>query len=384
MSRQADPTSAVIEAIRIAKNQFNASQVEWVLVFFTPPHIPHAEQIWQTIKSQTHCECIAGCSGTGVISGMGEIEGSPGISIMLGSLPGIESRALAKIQVAPDAPSVSQQLKETLEAFHGPSPLFLFFPDAYQHLPYNFINTLNYVSTHPNSFGAGSCDDGIQRRSVQLGPEGVVRHGISGLCFGDISDFSVGITQSCTPIGDPMFITEVRDNMIVSLDGYPALEVYATVASNMGLSTIEEAAEHVLICFPLNKEVPEFTGENSLARNLDGIDVVSKGLMVPQIVQEGEVLSLAYRSGPTAEQDLYDMLNRLKQSVPKTPTFGIYLNCSARGPGLYGRPDVDSHAIREVLGEFPLIGFFGGYELASVSMGLQLYSYTGVLLLVTL
>ena len=69
---------------------------------------------------------------------------------------------------------------------------------------------------------------------------------------------------------------------------------------------------------------------------------------------------------------------------PEPPAFGVYFNCAARGEALYGRPDVDTEVIREILGEFPLIGFFGGYELARVPAGLQLYSYTGVLVLVYL
>ena len=45
---------------------------------------------------------------------------------------------------------------------------------------------------------------------------------------------------------------------------------------------------------------------------------------------------------------------------------------------------VDSQIIIEILGEFPLIGFYGGYELAQMPQGVQLYTYTGVLVLVYL
>ena len=75
------------------------------------------------------------------------------------------------------------------------------------------------------------------------------------------------------------------------------------------------------------------------------------------------------------------MLERLKAKEPELPAFGVYFNCAARGEAVYGRKDVDLEAIQEVLGEFPLIGFFGGFELAQVPAGLQLYSYTGVLVL---
>ena len=68
----------------------------------------------------------------------------------------------------------------------------------------------------------------------------------------------------------------------------------------------------------------------------------------------------------------------------KIPDFGVYFNCSSRGEALYGRTNVDTQIIREILGEFPLIGFYGGYEMAQMTKGVQLYTYTGVLVLVYL
>ena len=78
------------------------------------------------------------------------------------------------------------------------------------------------------------------------------------------------------------------------------------------------------------------------------------------------------------------MLHRLKKKNDEKPTFGIYFNCASRGDALYGKPNVDITYIQEILGEFPLIGFFGAYEMAQMPQGVQLYSYTGVLVLIYL
>ena len=78
------------------------------------------------------------------------------------------------------------------------------------------------------------------------------------------------------------------------------------------------------------------------------------------------------------------MLHRLKDKKEGLPTFGIYFNCASRGEALYGQPNVDITYIREILGEFPLIGFFGAYEMAQLPQGVQLYSYTGILVLIYL
>ena len=380
LSRNPDTLSALEEALQSAYAHSDLQQVDWGLVFFTAPHLPQAEEIRSQLVTETGCRALAGCSGAGVLTGDGEVTGDPALAVMLAHTPGVTPLAFAKYQELPDSASVNQQLKETLERFHDDA-LVLLFPDVYRNQPFNFINTMNYAKTRPVVFGAGSCDDGRLQESVQLGADGTVRCGAGGLALAGIPRYRVGVTQSCVPLGDPMFITEVKDNLIMRLDDHPALEVFVTVGSELGLTSLESAAHHLLLSFPLDPEKPEFTAEAALVRNLTGIDVPSQGLEVPQLIEEGMVVSFAYRSPVTAEQDLYGMLERLKAEEPELPGFGVYFNCAARGEALYGRADVDTDAIREVLGEFPLVGFFGGYELACVPAGLQLYSYTGVLVL---
>ena len=119
-----------------------------------------------------------------------------------------------------------------------------------------------------------------------------------------------------------------------------------------------------------------------MVRHLTGIDVARQGLQVSQIIEKGTVVSFAYRSAISARDDLNAMLKRMKKEKP--PSFGIYFNCAARGEALYGKSDVDIQLIHEQLGDFPLAGMFGGYEMAKVPRGLQLYTYTGVLVLIYL
>jgi small ligand-binding sensory domain FIST len=45
-------------------------------------------------------------------------------------------------------------------------------------------------------------------------------------------------------------------------------------------------------------------------------------------------------------------------------------------------PGIDTAYIRQALGDFPLIGFFGGYELAPLEGANHLFAYTGVLALI--
>jgi small ligand-binding sensory domain FIST len=121
-----------------------------------------------------------------------------------------------------------------------------------------------------------------------------------------------------------------------------------------------------------------------LVRNIIGLDS-SKGIIaVADEVREGQSMIFTLRDGQRARDDLGQMLQRQAQRLNgKKPAFGLYFNCCARGASLYGIADIDTAYIRQSLGEFPLIGMFGGYELAPLGGANQLFAYTGVLALLS-
>ena len=384
VSSESNPEAAVAEVLNSAIKEVNLAQIHWVLIFFTPDHFVHAGRLHELILEQTKCECIAGCSGMGVITGEGEITQGPGLVLMAGFTPELHLKALAKYQELEHSAGVTQQLREELENFGDEKSLFLFFPDVYQHQPNNFINMFNYLKSSPSVYGGGSCNDGNKETSIQFGPNIVTLNGAGGLAMAGMTDFVAGVTQSCATLGEPMFVTETKDDLILSLDGKPALEVFTEVAKEFEFRDMEQAAEQLLLSFPLDPEEPLFTGEGAMARHVTGVDVNSQGITTSQIIHQGGVVSFAYRNHKSAEIDIRAMLTRLKNKNSNTPDFGIYFNCASRGEALYGRSNVDTQIIKEILGEFPLIGFYGGYELAQMPQGVQLYTYTGVLVLVYL
>ena len=136
--------------------------------------------------------------------------------------------------------------------------------------------------------------------------------------------------------------------------------------------------------------LPADAKENSVApghyvvRNIVGLDADNGILGVAEEVAEGEAMIFTLRDGQRARDDLNQMLQRQADKLAgRTPAFGFYFNCCARGNALYGFPGIDTAYIRQALGDFPLIGFFGGYELAPLGGANHLFAYTGVLALIT-
>ena len=78
-----------------------------------------------------------------------------------------------------------------------------------------------------------------------------------------------------------------------------------------------------------------------------------------------------HRTAEQSERDMRRMVTKLSTRTEGQLEFGIYFDCSARGRALYGREGVDTEVIRNIMGDFPLIGMLGGFEMAT-TMGLPL------------
>ncbi len=78
---------------------------------------------------------------------------------------------------------------------------------------------------HQLKWRRAKCDDGSDRISVQFGSEGVVANGAGGLGFNGIPQYVAGVTQSCKTIGDPMFVTDFEDDLVLTLAEPPAPQV---------------------------------------------------------------------------------------------------------------------------------------------------------------
>ena len=115
-------------------------------------------------------------------------------------------------------------------------------------------------------------------------------------------------------------------------------------------------------------------------RNLVGADQSSGALAVAERVRVGQTVQFQIRDAEASREDLRGMLDEVATRLgERRPAFGCYFNCAGRGRGLFGVPDHDVTLIRERLGEFPLIGFFGNGEFAPIGRRNFFHNYTGAL-----
>jgi small ligand-binding sensory domain FIST len=197
--------------------------------------------------------------------------------------------------------------------------------------------------------------------------------GLSGvLLAGDVAVVT-GLSQGCSPIGPVHTITEAEQNIVMEIDGRPALEVFREEIGEVLARDMRKVAGFIFAALPI---AGSDTGDY-LVRNLTGIDTGKGWLAIGAEVAAGDGIMFTRRDRNSALDDFERMLDRLKRRIDRPIRGGLYVSCIARGPNLFGPDAVETRLIAEHLGQFPLTGFFANGEISHD----RVYAYTGVLTL---
>jgi small ligand-binding sensory domain FIST len=199
--------------------------------------------------------------------------------------------------------------------------------------------------------------------------------GVSGILFAPEIGVQTGLSQGCTPIGESHVISDCLDNVVIGLDGRKAVDVFKEDIGEVLAGDLARVAGHIHAAFPL----PGSDTGDYMVRNLIGIDTIHGWLAIGDQVKPGDRMMFVRRDSNSARKDMMAMLANLDKRLTARPRGGIYFSCVARGPNMFDKPGEEAAMIRQVLGDFPLVGFSCGGE---ISNG-RLYGYTGVLAVFT-
>jgi small ligand-binding sensory domain FIST len=234
---------------------------------------------------------------------------------------------------------------------------------------------------------------------------GVFNGGLSGVVFGPEVEIVSRVTQGCRPVSAERAITAANANVVLELDGEPALDV---LLRDTGISLDEPRAampalRSTLVGLTdagsaLMGRAGSF-GSDVIVRHIIGLDPARRGVAVAERVSEGMRLAFCRRNVEAARADLTRICAEIREELepeemPLTvatalsgadPLAGpsparqvagaVYVSCAGRGGPHFGGPSEELKVVRRALGDVPLVGFFAGGEIARH----HLYGYTGVL-----
>ena len=375
---------AVAQAAAQALAEANIARADIAVAFFSAEHASRQRELAESLSSATGAKKIAGCSAAGVLTAAGEVEGRHALGVLVLSSDQIYGDALLVQPLRERDESAGAEIARRMRSPTGEESLLVVLPDTYNGQPQRLLGSIESHAGFVPVIGAGASESGTARTTYQLCGDTVTTNAVAGLALSGAFQTYIDITQGCQPITEPMTITKAEGHLIHEIDHRPALEVFARLLKGPLAEDLRRALQVLFVGLPADKDENSVGPGKYVIRNIIGLDP-NKGILgVADEVHEGQAMIFALRDGQRAREDLNQMLARQTQRLAgKKPAFGFYFNCCARGASLYGMEGIDTAYIRQALGEFPLIGMFGGYELAPLGKANHLFTYTGVLALIT-
>jgi small ligand-binding sensory domain FIST len=319
------------------------------------------QSILTFLRERTRIADWVGSVGLGICASGIETFDAPGLAVLIAALPEGSYRVFAPI--AEDLARFSAETAPWL-ARHEPA-LGIVHGDPRQP---TVAATLATLTSGSATFLVGGLSSA--RGSPRQIAGHVVEGGLSGVLLAPEIAVATGLTQGCSAIGPVRRISAADGNIIMAIDGRPALEVFKEDIGELLSRDLRRVAGLIFAGLP----VPGSDTGDYLVRNLMAIDVEHQWLAVAEAVAAGDRVLFCRRDAPSALADLKHMLAGLKRRAGE-PKAGLYFSCVGRGASLFGDNSTELGAVREALGDFPLVGFFGNGEISRD----RLYGYTAVL-----
>jgi small ligand-binding sensory domain FIST len=414
-----------------------ASNPSLALLYITDHYSNQAQEILDFLSAELpEVTDWSGTVGVGIASNNVEYFDEPALCVMLCDVPAHQYRVFSGV-----APLVALE-DETDELLKELPPPAFQAHTALIHADGSMPDAADMIAELSDRTRTGYLFGGFaasRSKSVQFSvssdhnikgqgaASGVFAGGLSGVAFSDEVLLLSRVSQGCQPLtangSKTRKITACDGNLVIELDGEPALDVLLRDL-NVSLEKPQEALEAVratLVGLTNDKSQdsqavshPGIFGSDVRVRHIIGLDPAKRGVAVAQSVETGMNLAFCQRNVAAARSDLVRICAEIREELesqtqpeevlgeawgenaglaeladrsfqygqaehgglpPKRIAGAIYVSCSGRGGPHFGGPSAELQIVRKALGDVPMVGFFAGGEIARH----HVYGYTGVL-----
>jgi small ligand-binding sensory domain FIST len=342
-------------------------------LFVTQEWRPHIEDTLELIRLHGHVPQLVGCSGWGIIGRRREVEGEPGFSLILLSLP---TGSFTVTQIDENA---------ALESA-GPD-----FWHASTGVASGDVRSW-IVLANPYFGGVEAWLEEWSAAYPQIPVLGGLASARNAEIFlmrdGDISAapllaiaFKEGlivlplVSQGCRPIGSPSPITKAEENLILEIGNFPAYQALEAAFLSIPSEQRVSVRNNLFLGLAVSEYIDDFKQGDFLIRNILGADPQIGALAVGAYPRVGQTVQFQLRDSKSAREDLI-----LASEAVKKRMFGpigiLLFSCAGRGKGLFGTSDHDAETLAYILGDLPLAGFFCNGEIGPVGTKTFLHGYT--------
>jgi small ligand-binding sensory domain FIST len=384
--------AAQIEAQRREPDHVSQPTIGWV--YLSDLYADEAEALLAELVQRWPGVSWVGADGVGIAANGIEYFEEPALALMLGDIPASRfrvfsgARPLSGRQAGSFEPATAQVHADPATADLG-----------------ELITEMADRTSTGYLFGGLASS---RSRSLHIA-DGVFEGGLSGVAFGRDVALISRVTQGCQPIGPVRRITRSERNLVLALDGEPALDC---LLQDLQIGSLEPRQalprlRQTLVGLSDSRDDlivrPGQFGIDTRVRNLVGLDPSRRGIAIGDLAEAGMQLAFCSRHTEAARRDLVRICSEIREelepdSLPLDTALAlhgsafdagmhparciagaVYVSCLGRGGPHFGAPSAELAVVRHALGDVPLVGFFAAGEIARH----HLYGYTGVLTVFT-
>lgn len=388
---------AQVDARRPAQEATGAGPLTLGFVYFSDHYAMHAAELLSALQARWPAVHWVGSVAVGVAAGAVEYIDEPALALMLAPLPA------GRFEVFSGARKLHRIEPHTA----------LVHADAATPELADLIEEMSDRTTSGYLFGGLASSRGAHWHVA----DGLWQGGLSGVAFTQDVALVSRVTQGSQPLGPTRRITACERNIVIELDGQPAL---ACLLADLGLPDLNDPRQALprlratlvgLSDAPLPGAAGPWPGrhgsfgEDVRVRHLVGLDPARHAVAVADVVQPGQRLAFSQRDVQAARRDLVRICSEIREELvpevepvlpvaagrpraelpegPRRIMGALYISCAGRGGPHFGGPSAELQIVQHALGggveEVPLVGFFAGGEIGHH----HLYGYTGVLTVFT-
>ena len=376
VSDEADLEAAFNEATAAIDSRLAGASADWVVPFVSEHHTHDFDKLHELLLERYPEALIFGCSAKSVIGSGRELDDSAGLAITAAHLPDVSLQPF-HLDTA-SLPAIDAPATEWREAFGVANDLgcgFLLLADPFAGDAERWISGLDRA--YPKSVkigGIASAGTGPGANWLYLGNQ-IHRSGVIGVALSGNVCIDTVVAQGCRPVGNPMFVTRVRDNLLLEVDGRPPVEVLQEIFVQADEREQALFQTSLFIGIEMRSTQTEYRQGDFLIRNLIGGEEETGALYVAAPLRETQVVQFHLRDAQTATDDL-DRQLRADAAHLGDAEGALLFSCLGRGRNLYGKSGHDSELFERHAGEVPLSGFFCNGEIGPVQQQTFLHGYT--------
>jgi len=352
------------------------------IVYATSPFGEHLPELLALLRERTGVAHWTGGIGHGVCADTTEYSGETALVLMVAELPRDSFRVFSGRSPPP-------AIEGADEGNARPAAAALVHADPDTPELAELVADMAARTADGFQFGAIVGADGEPYTQIA---DDALAGGLSGVVFGSGVPLLSRIAQGCAPLAGEHRVSGCEAHFIQGLDGRPALDVLLDdldVAPELRSSIDGEAILRALpaerlrggLLVALAGDGPRRIGfDDSLVRNVVGIDPRNRLLAISGTPREGDRAVFCTRDADAARRDLVRICTELRSEFEESgrrPRGALYHACVGRGENLFGVRGAELAIIRHNLGDVPIVGIYAGGEIARD----RIHGYTGVLTL---